>query len=185
MITLSERAKELIPSATLGMATKAAKLRDEGIDIISFSNGEPDFDTPTHIKDEAKASLDRGFTKYTPVAGIPKLRDAISRKLSRENELEYPSDTITVTCGAKQAIANALLAIIDPGDEVVIPSPYWVSYPPQVKLAGGKPVIVDTVGSDLKLTVDALQKARGRLFNGRAGLPGQSLRGKEHRSHQR
>jgi aspartate aminotransferase len=159
MIKLSERAKELIPSATLGMATKAAKLRDEGVDVISFSNGEPDFDTPAYIKDAAKGSLDRGFTKYTPVAGIPKLRDAISRKLSRENRLEYPSDTITVTCGAKQAIANALLAIIDPGDEVIVPAPYWVSYPPQVKLAGGKPVAIDTADSELKLTANALLKA--------------------------
>ena len=159
MIKLSERVQRLVPSATLAMAAKAAALRAQGVDVISFSMGEPDFDTPAHIKDAAKASLDRGFTKYTPIAGIPKLRAAIVRTLKEDRGLEYAADEVTVTCGGKQAIANALLTLVGPGDEVIIPAPYWVSFPAQVELADGVPVIIDTAATGLKLTPEALARA--------------------------
>lgn len=170
MISISQRADELTPSATLSMTAKARQMREDGIDVISFSAGEPDFDTPLYIKDAAKQSLDRGFTKYTPSNGIKLLRDAISKKMKVENQLEYSADEITVTCGAKQAIANALLATIDEGDEVIVPAPYWVSYPAQVRLAGGKPLFVDTTDDGLKLTPKRLQdnlsnKTKALLLN--------------------
>lgn len=158
-MNLSKRAKKLTPSATLGMAAEAQRMRAEGIDVISFSTGEPDFDTPSYIKDAAKASLDRGCTKYAPPAGMPALREAIVRKLERDNGLAYTSQEISVTSGAKQAIANALLALVDPGDEVIVPAPYWVSYPPQVLLAGGEPVIVDTTKTGMKITPETLASA--------------------------
>lgn len=159
MAHLSKRAQQLKPSATLGMAAKAAELRAKGVNVISFATGEPDFDTPDNIKDAAKASLDRGDTKYAPSAGIPQLRKAIAAKMKRDNNLTYAPEEITVSCGAKQAIANALLAIVDDGDEVIVPAPYWVSYPAQIKLAGGKPVIIDTTANDMKLTPDQLTDA--------------------------
>ena len=159
MIRCSKRAQELKPSATLGMAAKAAALKAKGVDVISFATGEPDFGTPVMIKDAAKASLDHGDTKYAPSAGIPELREAIVAKMKRDNDLTYAPEEISVSCGAKQAIANTLLALVDDGDEVIVPAPYWVSYPPQVKLAGGKPVIVDTTASAMKLTSDMLANA--------------------------
>lgn len=159
MTRLSKRAQELEPSATLGMAAKAAALKAEGANVISFATGEPDFDTPETIKDAAKASLDHGDTKYAPSAGIPRLREAIAAKMKRDNDLAYAPEEISVSCGAKQAIANALLVLVDDGDEVIVPAPYWVSYPPQVRLAGGKPVIVDTTASAMKLTPDMLANA--------------------------
>jgi len=158
---LSKRAQQLAPSATLGMAAKAGKLRAQGVDVISFATGEPDFDTPSFIKDAAKQSLDRGDTKYAPSAGIPQLRQAIAAKMKRDNDLDYAPEEITVSCGAKQAIANALLAIIDDGDDVIVPAPYWVSYPAQIKLAGGNPVIVDTTANNMKLTAEQLSNACG------------------------
>ena len=159
MAHLSKRAQQLKPSATLGMAAKAAELRAQGVNVISFATGEPDFDTPNNIKDAAKASLDRGDTKYAPSAGIPQLRKAIAAKMKRDNNLTYAPEEITVSCGAKQAIANALLATVDDGNEVIVPAPYWVSYPAQIKLAGGKPVIIDTAANDMKLTPDQLTNA--------------------------
>lgn len=161
MAHLSKRARNLKPSATLGMAAKAAELRAQGVNVISFATGEPDFDTPANIKEAAKQSLDRGETKYAPSAGIPKLREAISKKMKRDNDLTYAPEEITVSCGAKQAIANALLATVDDGDDVIVPAPYWVSYPAQAKLAGGNPVILDTTANRMKLTADQLANACG------------------------
>lgn len=160
MIKLSNRAEKLAPSATLAMAAKARQMRAQGIDVISFATGEPDFDTPTDIREVAKASIDEGMTRYTPSQGIPELRQAIAHKLREENGLNYSEEEVVVTCGAKQAIYDALQVLIDPGDEVLIPTPYWVSYPEQVKLADGVPVFVSTsVDTNFRVTPEALEKA--------------------------
>ncbi|WP_206954926.1 pyridoxal phosphate-dependent aminotransferase [Trinickia acidisoli] len=144
MSFLSGRLSSVKPSATLAITQKARMLRAEGIDVMSLSTGEPDFDTPDHIKEAAIAAIRRGETKYTTSAGIPELREAIARKFQRENGLSYkPSQTI-VSTGAKHVIFNALLATLEPGDEVLVPSPYWVSYPEMVSLCGGIPVPVET-----------------------------------------
>lgn len=140
----SDILERVSPSATIVMTQKARDLRAQGKDVISLSLGEPDFDTPDHIKEAAVGAIRRGETKYTPVAGIPQLREAITGKFRRENKLEYkPSETIVCT-GGKQVIYNALLATLNPGDEVIIPRPYWVSYPELVSLCGGTPVFVET-----------------------------------------
>lgn len=144
MIEISKRAKEMVPSATLAMSAKAKRMKEDGIDVISFAAGEPDFTTPDAICQAAIQAIDEGDTHYTPSAGIPALRAAICKKLSLDNGLEYSADEVTVTCGAKQAIYNALQVLIDAGDEVLIPAPFWVSYPEQVKLAGGTPVVLET-----------------------------------------
>ena len=139
---LSQRALHAAPSPTLAITAKAAALKSEGKDVLSFGAGEPDFDTPQNIKDAAVAALNAGQTKYTPSSGTPALKDAIIAKLQRDNSITYGRTEIIVSCGAKHSIYNVMQAMLDPGDEVVIPSPYWVSYPEQVKLAGGVPVIV-------------------------------------------
>ncbi len=155
----SERVNQLTPSLTLAVDSKAKALKAEGVDVIGFGAGEPDFDTPEHIKAAAMGSLDAGFTKYTPSSGIPELRTAISEKLKADNGLDYEPSQIIVTCGAKHACYNALLAVLNPGDEVLIPAPYWVSYPEMVKLAGGSPVIVPTPASNgYKLTPELFQE---------------------------
>ena len=141
---LSQRAINAAPSPTLAITAKANALKAEGVDVISFGAGEPDFDTPQSIKDAAVAALDRGDTKYTPSSGTVALKDAIIGKLKRDNDLTYSRNEIIVSAGAKHSIYNLMQAMIDPGDEVIIPAPYWVSYPEQVKLAGGVPVIVGT-----------------------------------------
>ncbi|PAF45361.1 pyridoxal phosphate-dependent aminotransferase [Helicobacter sp. 11S02629-2] len=140
----SKKILGLHESATIAVDTLAKKLKAEGKDILSFSAGEPDFDTPKPIKDEAVRALNLGFTKYTPVAGIPELLDAIREKLKRDNGLEYERDEIIVSNGAKQSLFNTFQALIDDGDEVLIPSPYWVTYPELVTYSGGKPVFVPT-----------------------------------------
>ena len=140
----SERVQTLTPSLTLSIDAKAKAMKAEGLDVIGFGAGEPDFDTPEHIKAACMGSLDAGFTKYTPAAGIPELRAAISEKLKNDNNLKYEPSQIVVTCGAKHACYNALLAVLEPGDEVLIPAPYWLSYPEMVRLAGGDPVIIPT-----------------------------------------
>lgn len=142
--TLSARAQSLKPSATVAVTSRALELKRQGIDVISMSVGEPDFDTPPHIKQAAIEAIESGKTKYTPVSGIPELREAISEKFSRENGLHYAPDCVTVTSGGKQALFNAFFALLNPGDEVLIPAPYWVSYPEMVALAGGVPVEVPT-----------------------------------------
>jgi aspartate aminotransferase len=141
---LADRLKTLVPSATLAMNAKARAMRAQGIDVISFSVGEPDFDTPKHIKDAAVRALDKGQTKYTEVGGIAELRAAVCHKLRRDHGLEYAPDEVTVSCGAKHTLYNIAMALVNPGDEVLIPSPYWVSYPEQVRLLGGVPVSVPT-----------------------------------------
>ncbi len=142
MSFLAARTGRIKPSPTIGVSQKTAILKAQGRDIIGLGAGEPDFDTPDHIKAAAKAAIDRGDTKYTAVAGTLALRQAIARKFRRDNELDYAPDQITVSCGGKQTIYNALMATVGPGDEVVIPAPYWVSYPDIVLLAEGDPVFV-------------------------------------------
>lgn len=139
---ISQRAQRTSPSPTLAITAKARKMREEGIDVLSFGAGEPDFDTPEFVKEAAVAALREGFTKYTPTAGIEPLRQAICEKLWRDNGLKYEPSQIIVTCGGKHALYNAFQVICDPGDEVIIPAPYWVSYPEMVKLADGVPVYV-------------------------------------------
>ncbi len=141
---LSERALSLKPSATVAVTSRALELRRQGVDVISMSVGEPDFDTPDHVKAAAIAAIESGKTKYTAVNGIPELREAISAKFARENGLEYAPDCVTVTSGGKQALFNAFFALLNPGDEVLIPAPYWVSYPEMVALTGAVPVAVPT-----------------------------------------
>jgi aspartate aminotransferase len=141
---ISERAAQLTPSLTLSIDSKAKAMKAEGIDVCGFGAGEPDFDTPEHIKRAAIEALEAGFTKYTPSAGIPELRQAIADKLAADNGLTYRAGQVVVSNGAKHACYNAILATCQPGDEVIIPAPYWVSYPDMVRLVGAEPVIVPT-----------------------------------------
>ena len=141
---ISKRASSIKPSPTLAISAKAKKLRSEGVDIINFGIGEPDFDTPQNIKEAAIEAINNGFTKYCPVPGTPELKKAIISKLKNENNLEYLPEEIIVSCGAKHSLYNIFQAVFDPGDEVIIPSPYWVSYPDMAILAGALPVIVST-----------------------------------------
>ena len=150
---LADRLKTLAPSATLAVQAKAKELRARGIDVISFGAGEPDFDTPARIKDAAVRAMQKGQTKYTEVGGIPELRQAVCTKLKRDNGLEYEPAEILVSCGAKHTIYNIFVSLLNPGDEVIVPSPYWVSYPERARLIGGAPVIVSTdeaTGFDLE-----------------------------------
>ncbi|MDH3335484.1 MAG: pyridoxal phosphate-dependent aminotransferase [Rhodospirillaceae bacterium] len=157
---IAKRLSNIKPSPTIAVSTKAAELKAAGRDVIGLGAGEPDFDTPDHIKAAAKAAIDAGATKYTAVAGTKELRDAICAKLKRDNGLEYTPDQITVGCGGKQTIYNALVATLDPGDEVIIPAPYWVSYPDITLLAEGTPVFVDCpVEDNFKLKPEALEAA--------------------------
>jgi aspartate aminotransferase len=160
MIKLAARVGEVPPSITLAIAAKAKAMKAEGIDVCSLSTGEPDFDTPEHIKAAAKEALDAGKTKYGPVAGEPQLKAAIARKLQSDNNLNYQPENILVTNGGKHSLYNLMMAAIDPGDEVIIPAPYWLSYPEMVKLASGKPVIVRTDASTgYKITPEQLTRA--------------------------
>lgn len=157
---LAQRITGIKPSVTLAIAAMAKAMQQDGKDICSFSAGEPDFDTPEHIKDAAKQALDRGKTKYGAAAGEPQLREAIAHKLQRDNNLNYSAANILVTNGGKHSLYNLMVTLIDPGDEVVIPAPFWLSYPEMVKLAGGIPVIVDTDSStDYKISPEALNAA--------------------------
>lgn len=160
MIKLAARVGEVPPSITLAIAAKAKAMKAEGIDVCSLSTGEPDFDTPEHIKAAAKQALDAGKTKYGPVAGEPQLKAAIARKLRSDNNLNYQPENILVTNGGKHSLYNLMMAAIEPGDEVIIPAPYWLSYPEMVKLASGKPVIVRTDASTgYKITPEQLTRA--------------------------
>src|SRR4051794_29111744 len=141
---ISERAAQLTPSLTLSIDSKAKAMKAEGIDVCGFGAGEPDFDTPEHIKRAAIEALEGGFTKYTPSAGIPELRQAIAEKFAADNGLSYRAAQIIVSNGAKHSCYNAILATCQPGDEVIIPAPYWLSYPEMVRLAGAEPVFVQT-----------------------------------------
>ncbi len=147
-LKLASRLDPIKPSITLAVTAKAARLKAEGIDVISFGAGEPDFDTPDHIKEAARRGLDKGVAKYTEVAGLLPLRKAIASELSRVHNTAIAPEDVLVSCGAKHSLYNLFQALLDPGDEVIIPAPYWVSYPDMVRLAGGHPVIIDTVASD-------------------------------------
>ncbi|MHB1174051.1 MAG: pyridoxal phosphate-dependent aminotransferase [Sulfuriferula sp.] len=155
---LSKRVQAIKPSPTLAVTARAAKLKAEGKDIIGLGAGEPDFDTPQHIKDAAVGAIARGFTKYTPVGGTPSLKQAVINKFKRDNGLDYTAKQILVSCGGKQSFFNLVQALINPGDEVIIPAPYWVSYPDIVILAGGKPVIIEAgIEQGFKITAQQLE----------------------------
>jgi aspartate aminotransferase len=157
---LSDRIQRIKPSATFAVAAKAALLKEQGQDVIDLSVGEPDFDTPDYIKEAAKKAITDGLTKYTPIAGTPALKNAIVQKFHNENNLSYEPKQILVSCGAKHSIFNLTQAILNPGDEVLIPAPFWVSYPEIVLMAGGIPVILRTsLNSNLKITPQQLQAA--------------------------
>jgi aspartate aminotransferase len=157
---LSARIQNVSPSITLAITSKAKAMLKEGIDVVGFGAGEPDFDTPDHIKDAAKKALDQGITKYAPASGSIELKQAIVKKLKNENGVDYTTANVVVSCGAKHSLYNIMQVICDPGDEVIIPAPYWVSYPEMVKLAGGKPVIVNaTEQNDFRLVPDQLKSA--------------------------
>ncbi len=156
---LSQAVRRIKPSPTIAVTTRAAELKAAGRDVIGLGAGEPDFDTPDHIKEAAIAAIRRGDTKYTPIHGTKALREAISAKFARENNLAYTPDEIAVCCGGKQVLFNAILATVDPGDEVVIPAPYWVSYPDIVQLAGGTPVFA-VAGADMGFKIGAVQLQR-------------------------
>ena len=157
---VSDHIKVLSQSATLAMAQKIAEFKAKGIDIINFSVGEPDFNTPDHIKKAAEKAINENWTKYTPVPGLMSLREAICGKLQRENGLTYSPQEILVSNGAKQSVCNAILSLVSPGDEVVIPSPYYVSYPQMVNLAGGKSVFVNaTLETGFRITPEQLENA--------------------------
>ena len=157
---IAQRLGRIKPSATLAVSTMARELKAQGHDVIGLGAGEPDFETPDHIKEAAKAAMNRGETRYTAVAGTPELRQAICGKFKRDNGLDYRPEQVTVGCGGKQTIYNALMATLDPGDEVIIPAPYWVSYPDITLLAEGTPVIVDCPAeTDFKLNPEDLERA--------------------------
>jgi len=160
MENLSKRLASLSPSATIAMNQKSREMKDKGVDVVNLSVGEPDFNTPDHIKEAAKKAIDDNYSFYAPVPGYPDLRKAIVNKFKRENKLEYSPDQIVVSTGAKHSIANVMISIIDPGDEVIIPSPYWVSYVEQVKIAEGVNVIIDaSFENDFKITPQQLKDA--------------------------
>src|SRR5271155_4490247 len=165
---ISKRAASLSPSLTLAIDAKAKAMKAAGEDVVGFGAGEPDFDTPQHIKDAAAKALAAGFTKYTPSAGIPELREAITAKFLRENGLTYKPSQIIVSCGGKHSCYNVIMATCEEGDEVIIPAPYWLSYPEMVKLAGATPVILQTTDkTEFKVTPAQLRSAitsRTRLF---------------------
>jgi len=168
---VSDRLMVLSESETLAMARRTRELKAQGIDVISLCLGEPDYDTPLFIKDAAKKAIDENYTHYPPVAGYPELRDAISLKFKRDNGIDYAADQIVVSTGAKQSIANVILSLINPGDEVLLPSPYWVSYIEIIKLAGGIPKIIYAgIEHDFKITADQLKphvsdKTRMMIFS--------------------
>ena len=160
MAQLSDRLNRLAPSATLAMSQKSSEMKAQGIDVINMSVGEPDFNTPENIKEAAKKAIDDNFSRYSPVPGYPDLRKAIVAKLKNENGLDYTVNEIIVGTGGKQGICNVILALVNPGDEVIIPAPYWVSYPQMAKLAGGVPVIVNAgFDQDFKMTPEQLEAA--------------------------
>ena len=160
MTQLSDCLRRLSPSATLAMSQKSNEMKSNGIDVINMSVGEPDFNTPDHIKEAAKKAVNDNFSRYSPVPGYLELRKAIVEKLKNENQLEYEVTEISVSNGAKQCVCNAVLALVNPGEEVIIPAPYWVSYPEMVEIAGGKSVFIDTdISTNFKITSEQLENA--------------------------
>jgi aspartate aminotransferase len=157
---LSKKALSISPSSTLAIDAKFKSMKAKGIDVVGFGAGEPDFDTPAHIKEAAIKAINEGFTKYTPASGMPQLREAVCRKFKRDNGLDYSPEQIVVSNGAKHSLVNAFMAICDPGDEVIIPAPFWVSYPEMVKMADGVPVFLNTSEeNNFKFTIEDLKKA--------------------------
>lgn len=160
MAQLSDRLNRLAPSATLAMSQKSSEMKAQGIDVINMSVGEPDFNTPDHIKNAAKEAVDNNYSRYSPVPGYADLRKAIAAKLKRENNLEYNINEILVSNGAKQSVCNTVMALVNDGDEVIIPTPYWVSYPQMVKLAGGNPVFINAgFEQNFKITAQQMEDA--------------------------
>lgn len=160
MAELSNRLNRLAPSATLAMSQKSSEMKAQGVDVINLSVGEPDFNTPDHIKEAAKKAIEENFSRYSPVPGYPELRKAIVAKLKNENGLDYSMSEILVSNGAKQSVCNTVMALVNDGEEVIIPAPYWVSYPQMVKLAGGTPVIVNAgFDQNFKMTPEQLEAA--------------------------
>jgi aspartate aminotransferase len=166
-LELTARVRAIKPSPTLGMAAEAAALRAEGRDIVDLSAGEPDFETPEHIKAAAREALARGLTKYTPVGGTPELKDAIREKFRRENGLTYGRNEVMASCGGKHVLYNAILALFEEGDEVIVPAPYWVSYPDMLTLAGATTRVVETTPEQgFRMSVDQLEAACGPRTKG-------------------
>jgi aspartate aminotransferase len=167
-VELSKRVQTIKPSPTLAVTARAARLKSEGKDIIGLGAGEPDFDTPQHIKDAAIHAINRGFTKYTAVGGTSSLKSAIINKFKKDNDFDYTAKQILVSCGGKQSFFNLALAVLNPGDEVIIPSPYWVSYPDIVLIAEGKPITIETgIEQNFKITATQLERAitsKTRMF---------------------
>ena len=167
-IHFSQRVESIAPSVTLAIDAKAKEMKAAGIDVVGFGTGQPDFDTPDFIKDAAKKALDEGFTKYTAASGIPELRQAIADKFKRENDLDYSANQIIVNCGGKHSVFNVVMALCEEGDEVIVPAPYWLSYPEIVKVAGATPVVIEAGDeTDFKVTPDQLRAAitdKTRLF---------------------
>ncbi len=160
MKELSERLNRLSPSATLAMSQKSNELKAQGVNVINMSVGEPDFNTPAHIKEAAKQAVDNNFSRYSPVPGYPELRNAIVAKLKNENGLDYTPAQISCANGAKQSVCNVIMTLVDKGDEVIVPAPYWVSYPEMVKMADGTPVIIPAgIEQDFKITPTQLEAA--------------------------
>lgn len=160
MTKLSDRLNRLAPSATLAMSQKSGEMKAQGIDVINMSVGEPDFNTPDHIKEAAKKAIDENYSRYSPVPGYIELRKAIVEKLKKENGLEYSTNEILVSNGAKQSVCNTVMALVNDGEEVIIPAPYWVSYPQMVKLAGGEPIIVEAgFEQNFKMTPEQFEAA--------------------------
>lgn len=168
MIKLANRINRLHESQTIAMARLSRELQEQGLDVISLSLGEPDFITPAYIRDGAKKAIDEGYTHYPPISGYADVRKAISEKFKRENNLDYAPDQIVVSTGAKQSIANVVLCLVDPGDEVIVPAPYWVSYSQIIELAGGIPVYIpSTIKTDFKITARQAEQAitaRTKMF---------------------
>jgi len=156
---LSHRIQKILPSATLAINARAIELKKQGVDILKFGTGEPDFDTPDNIKNAAKRALDEGFTKYTATTGMPELKEAVCQKFRRDNQIECDISNVMISNGGKQALYNCFMAILNPGDEVIIPSPYWVSYSDMVAVCDGICRFVDTTGNNFKLTAEMVKKA--------------------------
>ncbi|MCX6707898.1 MAG: pyridoxal phosphate-dependent aminotransferase [Candidatus Woesearchaeota archaeon] len=156
---ISKRAAGIAPSVTLAITAKAKQMKADGIDVIGFGAGEPDFDTPDHIKDAAIKAIKDGFTKYTPSGGIPELKKAVCDKFKRENHIDYKLNEVLISCGGKHTLYNIMEVLLDHGQEAILPAPFWVTYEEQIKMAGAKPVIIDTAKTGLKLTAAAVEKA--------------------------
>jgi len=159
-VKLAKRMSKIKPSPTLAITAKAKAMKAQGVDVVGFGAGEPDFDTPEHIKQAAVEALKEGFTKYTPVPGIDELRQAVAEQLYKDYGLEYSKDEIIISCGAKHSLYNVAMVLYEPSDEVIIPAPYWVTYPDQVNLAEATPVIVNTyIENEFKLTPEQLKES--------------------------